>query len=287
MGYVSRPINLPRKNYGTCYLLLTADNSSAVEPFRLLAVRLYDTSANDRQLGPKCPTTKIPIRLAGERHPGAWLFSRKPPVVVNGVNAYFLGLSNSFHTRYLVLRIDVSTTTTAATIVRGLSQLRPPFCSNCCTSDAAAAVAVVTPEQMLLAPSPLDDGKSVADNMPSVWECVARVDTAGVRACDVSGLDDVEMVWSGEASSFVVLRLGGVLCLMDRRSMVILVLDEALFAEFRFGSDPALLPYEIGVSTWQLWYRTYRYLLLASFSTWYLQHWATNLRQLRQHDWQH
>uniref|UniRef100_A0A0D9WP43 F-box domain-containing protein n=1 Tax=Leersia perrieri TaxID=77586 RepID=A0A0D9WP43_9ORYZ len=45
-GYVSRSINLPRKNNGTCYLLLTADDSVAVdEPFRLLAVRLYDTSA--------------------------------------------------------------------------------------------------------------------------------------------------------------------------------------------------------------------------------------------------
>uniref|UniRef100_A0A0D9WP44 Uncharacterized protein n=1 Tax=Leersia perrieri TaxID=77586 RepID=A0A0D9WP44_9ORYZ len=162
-------------------------------------------------------------------------------------------MSNSFHTRdphpqsyYLLLRIDVSTTTTTATIVRGPSQLRPPFCPNCCTGDAAAA-AVVMPEQMLLG----GDLYTPVDEMPnSVWECVARVDYTSGVPCDVSRLEDVEMVWSGEKSGCVVLRLGGVLCLMDRRSMVISVLGEELFTEFRFGSDPVLLPYEIGVSSW-------------------------------------
>uniref|UniRef100_A0A0D9XZ51 Uncharacterized protein n=1 Tax=Leersia perrieri TaxID=77586 RepID=A0A0D9XZ51_9ORYZ len=198
--YVSRPINLLRKNNRTCYLLLTADGSYSsdatvtVEPFRLLAVRLYDTSANHRQLRlnhqnphpPRRQETSGRVAVRPETAGGAKQSQRILPRHVRLIP------HPHPHTPsyYLILRINVSTTTTAA-IMRGPSELRPPFCSKSCTGDVAAA-AVVMPEQMLLAPSSAD-GKSVVllvgqvtrveiympvDKMPSVWECVARVDTA-------------------------------------------------------------------------------------------------------------
>uniref|UniRef100_A0A0E0RH35 F-box domain-containing protein n=1 Tax=Oryza rufipogon TaxID=4529 RepID=A0A0E0RH35_ORYRU len=294
------PIPLPRKDLVTSYLLLTADDGvglgassdddSELHRFRLLAVQLCQPTNKGRRLRLKMqaltpatgrwgPTTKIPVHGGGgdrHQHPGAELLARHP-VVVNGV-ANFLGVSHSFDrqrphppSHYFILRVDVSDhggdgrngTTKAATIIPAPEGLKPPSCSRCTSSEAAAAV--VTSKQLLLTPS--RDRRSVAllvcrttrveihtlDMLatPSAWARATEVvDTAAVRRrpCDLSE-SEVELHWSGEASGAVVLRLGGTVCQLDRATMAIRTIDEE-FPEFRYRSRHMLLPYEMGLSSW-------------------------------------
>uniref|UniRef100_A0A0E0MM75 F-box domain-containing protein n=1 Tax=Oryza punctata TaxID=4537 RepID=A0A0E0MM75_ORYPU len=265
----------------------SSDDDSKLHPFRLLAVQLcqptYQGSlrvkvhALTAVTGKWGTTTKIPVHgSGGGRHqqPSAELLGRAP-VVVNGV-AYFLGVFHSFNHQhphppsyYFLLRVDVShhggdgrIGTKAATIMPAPDGLKPPSCSRCTSSKVAAAV--VTAKQLLLSPS--RDRKSVAllvgrrstrveiytlDLATSAWARATEVvDTAGVRRrpCDLSE-SEVELLWSGEASGVMVLRLGGTVCQLDRATMAIRTLDEE-FPEFRYRNRHTLLPYEMGLSSW-------------------------------------
>uniref|UniRef100_A0A0E0FBZ8 F-box domain-containing protein n=1 Tax=Oryza meridionalis TaxID=40149 RepID=A0A0E0FBZ8_9ORYZ len=229
------------------------------------------------------PTTKIPVEIAGGGDygsPRALLI--RPPVVVDGV-AYSLGghpslVFNPQDQRplpydYFILRVHVSFHRDGE---------RDRECSfsgddhallSACTGEAD-----VTPGQLQLVPSSCGGGdrKSLAllvgrRTQVEIWamnfggggastrsasrllsvSCTKVVDltTMGLHRSPCSPPlpvpeSDVVFVWSGEASGAVVLRLGGTLCLLDRRTMVVRELGED-FREFRARPNGVFLPYEV------------------------------------------
>ncbi|EAZ20419.1 hypothetical protein OsJ_36028 [Oryza sativa Japonica Group] len=177
---------------------------------------------------------------------------------------------------YFVLAVDVSIrrrdgetggTTAAATIMPlPTTELRAPSCTG---------EATVTPGQLLLAPSSWRGGDRRSSSLAllvgrstqvEIWTmkltchgmallrmaCTKVVDLMGVPRSPCSppvSESEVALLWSGDASGAVVLRLGGTVCLLDRRRRAIVVraLGEE-FVEFRSGRRHVLLPYEVGLS---------------------------------------
>uniref|UniRef100_A0A0E0BSH1 Uncharacterized protein n=1 Tax=Oryza glumipatula TaxID=40148 RepID=A0A0E0BSH1_9ORYZ len=172
---------------------------------------------------------------------------------------------------YFILAVDVSirhdgetgTTAAAATIMLLPTELRAP---------SYTGEATVTPGQLLLAPSSWRGGDRRSSSLAllvgrstqvEIWTmkltrrgmalrrmaCTKVVDLTGVPRSPCSlpvSESEVALQWSGDASGAVVLRLGGTVCLLDRRrrAVVVRALGEE-FVEFGSGRRHVLLPYEV------------------------------------------
>uniref|UniRef100_A0A0D3HUA3 F-box domain-containing protein n=1 Tax=Oryza barthii TaxID=65489 RepID=A0A0D3HUA3_9ORYZ len=174
---------------------------------------------------------------------------------------------------YFILAVDVSIrrdgetgTRAAATIMLLPTELRAP---------SYTGEATVTPGQLLLAPSSWPDGSGRRSSLAllvgrstqvEIWTmklicrgmallrmaCTKVVDLTGVPRSPCSppvSESEVALLWSGDASGGVVLRLGGTVCLLDRRRRAVVVSalgDGEEFVEFAM----CCCPYEVGLSSW-------------------------------------
>uniref|UniRef100_A0A0E0RH36 F-box domain-containing protein n=1 Tax=Oryza rufipogon TaxID=4529 RepID=A0A0E0RH36_ORYRU len=178
---------------------------------------------------------------------------------------------------YFILAVDVSIrrdgetgTTAAATIMLLPTELRAP-------SYTGEATVTPTAGQLLLSPSSRGGGRRSSLALlvgrrthVEIWTmklirrgmallrmaCTKVVDLMGVPRSPCSppvSESEVALLWSGDASGGVVLRLGGTVCLLDRRRRAVVVRalgDGEEFVEFGSGRRHVLLPYEVGLSSW-------------------------------------
>uniref|UniRef100_A0A0E0FBZ7 F-box domain-containing protein n=1 Tax=Oryza meridionalis TaxID=40149 RepID=A0A0E0FBZ7_9ORYZ len=287
-GY-TRPIDMPRKTAkgeGSSYLLITFDaggdvvgvgvtsDDSELHRFRLLAVRLFArTRVEVQELTPDTgtwgPVTTLPVVDADHYlHP-------HPVLDRESLGRQYHHSPPSYS--YFILAVDVSIrrdgetgTTAAATIMLLPTELRAP-------SYTGEATVTPTPGQLLLSPSSRGGGRrsSLAllvcrSTQVEIWTmklirrgmallrmaCTKVVDLTGVPRSPCSppvSESEVALLWSGDASGGVVLRLGGTVCLLDRRRRAVVVRalgDGEEFVEFGSGRRHVLLPYELGLSSW-------------------------------------